>query len=279
MKVVKPAKLPVLHRVVELGRRPYFHVAGILAFPLSRPRALCDELTFWQTAAAALGEGGVFDEGFAKARGELFVCGSFFAPPGKPVTASFVRARLGNIDKRLAVVGNRTWRNQVPTEPEPFTTMPIDWAHAFGGVGFDRNPYGKGDRARRRGRAAAPRAAQRRILRADDAVAERAAGTRGVHVDGRHVRATTGARGDVRQALSRRALPRDAGGHGADVLQRGSRGPVGAGLLPGRRGLPDREHAPGTAEDRGPPPRTSNARLRHAEDPGRRPLPGGRDAV
>ena len=144
MRVVKPTKLPVLHRVVEIRRRPYFHIAGILAFPLASPRALLDEMAFWQASASALGERGIFDDGFAKARGELLVCGSFFAPQGKPVTASFVRARLGGIDKRLAVVGNRFWRNQVPTEPEPFTTMPIDWAHAFGGVGFDRNPYGKG---------------------------------------------------------------------------------------------------------------------------------------
>src|SRR2546423_14970214 len=98
MKVVKPSKLPILHRVVEVTRRPYFHVAGVLAFPLRSPRALLDELTFWQTTAAALGEKGVFDEGFAKARGEALVCGSFFAPGGRPVTASFVRARVRAVD-------------------------------------------------------------------------------------------------------------------------------------------------------------------------------------
>jgi uncharacterized protein YjbI with pentapeptide repeats len=144
MKIVKPTKLPVLHRTVEIRRRPQFHVAGVLAFPLASPRGLMDEMAFWQASAAALGERGVFDEGFAKARGELLVCGSFFAPQGKPVTASFVRARAGTVDKRLAVVGDRFWRNQVPTDPEPFTTMPVDWTRAFGGAGFERNPYGKG---------------------------------------------------------------------------------------------------------------------------------------
>ncbi len=144
MKIVKPAKMPVLHRVVEIARRPCFHVAAILAFPLASPRALCDELTFWQTTATALGEKGVFDEGFAKARGEILICGSFFAPGGKPLTASFVRARVGALDKRLAIAGNRFWHDDVPTAPEPFTTMPVDWAHAFGGAGTGRNPYGKG---------------------------------------------------------------------------------------------------------------------------------------
>jgi uncharacterized protein YjbI with pentapeptide repeats len=144
MKIVKPTKLPVLHRVVEIARKPHFHVAGILAFPLASPRALLDELAFWQSTAAALGERGVFDEGFAKARGEVLVCGSYFAPGGKPVTASFVRVRVGGIDKRVAVAGDRFWQNQVPSAPQPFTTMPIDWSRAFGGVGFDRNPHGKG---------------------------------------------------------------------------------------------------------------------------------------
>lgn len=144
MKIVKPAKLPVLHRVVEIARRPYFHVAGVLAFPLHSPRALLDELSFWQQAAAALGENGVIDEGFAKARAELLVGGAFFSPGGKPVTASFVRVRLGSIDKRLAVVGDRAWHKDVPTDPEPFTSMPLTWTRAFGGAGFDRNPHGKG---------------------------------------------------------------------------------------------------------------------------------------
>ncbi|WP_437755348.1 DUF2169 domain-containing protein [Sorangium sp. So ce1389] len=144
MKVVKPAKIPVLTRVVELGRRPIFHAAGIIAFPLGAPRALCDELTFWRTTAAALGERGVFDEGYARARGELLVAGSFFAPGGKPLPASYVRARVGPLDKRLAVIGDRFWRDDVPTPPRPIATLPIDWAHAFGGPGVDSNPHGKG---------------------------------------------------------------------------------------------------------------------------------------
>ncbi|WP_437913826.1 DUF2169 domain-containing protein [Sorangium sp. So ce302] len=144
MKVVKPAKIPVLTRVVEIGRRPFFHAAGIIAFPLSAPRALHDELTFWRTTATALGERGVFDEGFARARGELLVAGSFFAPGGAPLPASYVRARVGALDKRLAVIGDRFWRDDVPTPPQPIATLPIDWALAFGGPGIDSNPHGKG---------------------------------------------------------------------------------------------------------------------------------------
>jgi hypothetical protein len=144
MKIVKPAKIPVLTRIIEYDRRPIFHVTGIVAFPLHAPRAIYDELTFWKITGGALGEKGVFDEGFCRPRGELLVCGDFFAPQGKPLPASYVRARLGAVDKRLAVLGDRIWQSGVPTPPAPMKTMPIDWAHAFGGAKFDQNPYGKG---------------------------------------------------------------------------------------------------------------------------------------
>ena len=144
MKVVKPAKIPVLTRIVEMARRPHLHVSAVVAFALSNPRALLDELAFWKASAAALGEQGVFDEGFARVRGELLVAGSFFAPGGKALPASYVRVRLGAIDKRLAVIGDRTWQDGVSSAPAPMTTMPLDWGRAFGGAKFDRNPRGKG---------------------------------------------------------------------------------------------------------------------------------------
>ncbi|WP_438040506.1 DUF2169 domain-containing protein [Sorangium sp. So ce128] len=146
MKIVKPMKVPMLTRVLEFRRRSYFHVTAMLGFPLTSPRALVDELSFWRTVTGALGEQGAIDEGFAKTRGELLVAGSFHAPGGVPTRASYVRARIGSVDKRLAVVGDRAWRDGVPTEPAPMTTLHIDWAHAFGGAGYDRNPHGKGYR-------------------------------------------------------------------------------------------------------------------------------------
>jgi hypothetical protein len=144
MKVIKPMKLALLHRVIEVRRRPYFHVGAMLGFSLSNHRALVDEMAFWAAVSMALGANGVVDEGFAKARGELLVAGSFHAPGGLPVTASYVRARLGGIDKRLAIVGDRVWRDNAASAPEPMTTMPLDWSRAFGSGKFECNPYGKG---------------------------------------------------------------------------------------------------------------------------------------
>ncbi|WP_437995444.1 DUF2169 domain-containing protein [Sorangium sp. So ce185] len=143
MRVVKPLKVPALTRVVEVARRLRFHVGAMVAFPLDAPRSLVDEMTFWQAATPELG-GLPLDDGIAKARGELLVAGRCYAPEGRRVAASFVRARLGAVDKRLAVLGDRHWTGHGFTEPEPFAEMPIDWAHALGGPKDAANPYGKG---------------------------------------------------------------------------------------------------------------------------------------
>jgi uncharacterized protein YjbI with pentapeptide repeats len=116
----------------------------MLGFSLTSHRALVDELAFWAAISAALGATGIVDEGFSKARGELLVAGCFHAPGGVPLAVSYVRVKLGSVDKRLAVLGDRVWRDNAASVPEPMTTMPLDWARAFGGANFDRNPYGKG---------------------------------------------------------------------------------------------------------------------------------------
>lgn len=143
MKVVKPMKIPILTRVFENQRQPHFHVAAFVGFPLATPRALLDELAFWDAVQPALGAS-MLDESLAKARGEVLVAGSWHAPGGKPVTTSFVRVKVGSVDKRLAVYGDRHWVRGSPSEAKPMTSMPIDWAHAFGGPKFPRNLQGMG---------------------------------------------------------------------------------------------------------------------------------------
>lgn len=143
MKVVKPLKIPILTRVVEHLRRPQLHVAAITGFPLDRPRALIDEFAFWPAVTPDLGLA-VLDEGISKARGELLVAGRCCTPGGRPLTASYVRATVGAVDKKLMVVGDRHRQLGFATEPKPFAEMPVDWAHAYGGKKFPRNPYGLG---------------------------------------------------------------------------------------------------------------------------------------
>lgn len=93
--------------------------------------------------------------GWHKPYVDILVNGSACSRGGRPVEAVEVRLRLGTIDKRLLVTGDRTWGRPVggPTRPEPFTSMPIVYERAFGGTVAaepnkfamdDRNPVGIG---------------------------------------------------------------------------------------------------------------------------------------
>ncbi|MBW2527962.1 MAG: DUF2169 domain-containing protein [Deltaproteobacteria bacterium] len=152
MKVAKPVKVPILTRTYEVAGQLRLGVAALLGFPLDRPRELLDEIALWQAVGVALGESGVLDEGTPKSRGELLVCGSCHAPGGVPTPATFVRVCCGPVDKRLSVLGDRRWEDGVSSDPEPFTQMPLDWRHAYGGEGYRANPFGKGHRPVGKGR-------------------------------------------------------------------------------------------------------------------------------
>jgi hypothetical protein len=73
-----------------------------------------------------------------KPRCDVLLNGSAYAPHGRPVERVNVALRVGSWRKSFAVVGNRTWVRQVlsfgASSPEPFTTMPISYGNAFGGI-------------------------------------------------------------------------------------------------------------------------------------------------
>lgn len=86
---------------------------------------------------------------------DVLLIGHAHAPGGVPVTQLDVGLRVGPIAKRLRVTGDRVWLGGVPSEPEPFSAMPLVWERAYGGVDpwtrdaplpqFDvRNPVGTG---------------------------------------------------------------------------------------------------------------------------------------
>lgn len=67
------------------------------------------------------------------------------ARPVKPVAKHPVRMAVAAatgavLDKTLLVVGERG----AGGEPQPFTELPIDWEHAYGGIGHPQNPIGMG---------------------------------------------------------------------------------------------------------------------------------------
>jgi uncharacterized protein YjbI with pentapeptide repeats len=79
-----------------------------------------------------------------KLRADVLLKGACHTPQGKPLRECPVRFAVGGWSKILRVVGARRWSGSGAASPEPFTTMPIDYAHAFGGPGYAPNPVGRG---------------------------------------------------------------------------------------------------------------------------------------
>lgn len=83
-----------------------------------------------------------------KLNAEVMLTGSCHAPRGAPITECLVRFSVGAWSKALRVVGPRAWSDRLSgaraSEPLRFTKMPLDFAHAFGGPRFAKNPVGKG---------------------------------------------------------------------------------------------------------------------------------------
>lgn len=102
------------------------------------------EQNLWKLLPSLPGSNGSLDELKPKTRGEVLVLGSAHAPRGSKATVVATKVSIGPIEKELWAIGNRFWRGGRLTDPEPFESMPLDWAHAFGGEAYALNPLGKG---------------------------------------------------------------------------------------------------------------------------------------
>lgn len=73
-----------------------------------------------------------------KAFCDVMLLGQAHAPQGRPTTRVEVGMQIGQWSKRFAVVGSRHWDAGLATlratPPEPFTTQPISYDVAYGGV-------------------------------------------------------------------------------------------------------------------------------------------------
>ncbi|WP_428560311.1 MAG: DUF2169 family type VI secretion system accessory protein [Solidesulfovibrio sp. DCME] len=145
MKITKPRDLAFSVKPFALAGRPHVGLAAMAFFDLTAPKGLLTEQELWKAVPEALGPGGILDPGMPKPRGEVLVAGSACAPRGQTVTGLAVRVRLGALDKRLTVFGERFWLpGQAISPPRPFAAMPLTYGNAFGGPDFPANPTGKG---------------------------------------------------------------------------------------------------------------------------------------
>lgn len=144
MKVIKPQSLSLLTRPFEFKRRFYLGASTLAFIPLREQPALLPEVAMWPFLAKQLGDNVAIEAGIPKRWAEFLVTGSAYTPNAEPQKTCLVRARIGSLEKILHIFGDRHWQGMSFTQPQPFTTMPLDWAHAYGGEGFNKNPLGKG---------------------------------------------------------------------------------------------------------------------------------------
>ncbi|WP_052812795.1 DUF2169 family type VI secretion system accessory protein [Desulfonatronum thioautotrophicum] len=151
MKVIKPDTLSLLFAVhprpTALSRSAGHHevVFGAMAgFTLGggNPDQLLPEDELWRHIQQSLPEDESLDSGLAKPRSEFLVYGACCAR--NPVRGKEVLVQVGGLRKRLHVFGPRFWRAHGPSTPRPFTRIPLNWRHAYGGPDYPDNPQGLG---------------------------------------------------------------------------------------------------------------------------------------
>jgi hypothetical protein len=74
-----------------------------------------------------------------KPRADVVLVGHAHAPAGEPVTELVAGLRVGGLRHVVSVIGDRVWQwqpNGVPTisRPRPFTSIPLVYERAFGGI-------------------------------------------------------------------------------------------------------------------------------------------------
>jgi uncharacterized protein YjbI with pentapeptide repeats len=149
IRITKPFKLGLLHRAYQYRGEKRMAVSLLCMSSLTEPGRVLPENDLWRKAIAALGPTGMLDAAMPKSRGEFLLSGSFHAPGDKPAPAGYVSVKLGRLEKRINVYGERYWKRAAGvsmgvTDPSPMTSMPLDFGHAFGGKEHKQNPLGLG---------------------------------------------------------------------------------------------------------------------------------------
>lgn len=145
MQIIKPLHSVFLHKsLLWRGRHISSFSAGYF-FQLDSG-ALCFEPTAWASIVKSGYGKDNFDEAVFKSRGEFIVVGNALAPQGQPVPRMLLSAKVGKLEKRILVSGERCWNGTQGTydRPIPFVSQVVSYRAAFGGAGHAQNPVGKG---------------------------------------------------------------------------------------------------------------------------------------
>jgi uncharacterized protein YjbI with pentapeptide repeats len=143
MNVVKPLQLNFISQVIEQDHKFHFVSSVIAGIDLQFGNPLL-EIDFIKTEFECMGLKPLPDTGMPKPNGEFLLSGNYFAKNQQYSTGCEVRIVLGSKEKSLFISGPRFWQAGFPSKPEPILSLPIDYAHSFGGAQYSKNPDGIG---------------------------------------------------------------------------------------------------------------------------------------
>ncbi|MCB1735607.1 MAG: DUF2169 domain-containing protein [Gammaproteobacteria bacterium] len=153
-RTVKPMTLSLMSKAYTCAGAHRAVIVALGYFKLGEPvTRFLNEHEAAPRIFAALPKGEPLDALYPKACGELLLIANAHAVNGKPVNSMNVRVQIGEaknpaIDKTLKVTGDRSVKTgilgQRVSNPQPFITMPLDWAHAYGGPSHACNQSGIG---------------------------------------------------------------------------------------------------------------------------------------
>jgi uncharacterized protein YjbI with pentapeptide repeats len=111
------------------------------------PDLLCGDVEFKPNE----GKGIYYNSDFApfKPSTDILLQACAYSPNAKPTVSCQIGVKVGNMAKHLMVWGERVWLNttdggHIPSDPIPFTRMPVHYGNSYGGPEFDFNRDGKG---------------------------------------------------------------------------------------------------------------------------------------
>jgi len=141
--IIRPLQLSVNHQVLEQDNKFYFIASVTLGLNLRTGKSLL-EMAFQKDAFECMGKHILPDAGMPKPQAEFLASGTFYSKNSESVPAGKVKIRLGKKEKELYLFGERQWNLGLPTDPIPFSKLPLDYATAYGGNRYEKNPNGLG---------------------------------------------------------------------------------------------------------------------------------------
>lgn len=143
MKIYTPMQLVQNQRTLEQNRQFHWVISPSMFVRISTGKVELQHDCI-SDVMDSMGDIPMLDIGMPKPKGEWLASASLFAPQGSEIQAAQASIEIAGQKKTLNVFGDRHWQASLPSSPENFTSITLDYQHAFGSPEFAMNPNGIG---------------------------------------------------------------------------------------------------------------------------------------